>query len=33
MQVSMARLNQARQALLFLYTDVLHKHEAVAESA
>ena len=32
-QVSRARLNQARQALAFFYGDVLHKHEPVPESA
>ncbi|MFW5825390.1 MAG: site-specific integrase [Marinobacter sp.] len=32
-QVSRARLNQARQALVFFYRDVLHKYEPVAESA
>lgn len=32
-QVSRARLNQARQALAFFYNDVLQKHDPVAEPA
>ncbi|SET45981.1 MULTISPECIES: site-specific integrase [Marinobacter] len=32
-QVSRARLNQARQALMFFYSDVLHKQESAAEPA
>ena len=32
-QVSRARLNQARQALAFFYQDVLHKQDLVADLA